>query len=200
MLFEGYSERLRPLGKLGYGLTLLDLRMRSVFVIFADAQKWKSMKCREVEDFVSDAFVEDAVTDDGNADVVDTAIFLRERAAKRHEKRSPDDRSAVEIVVVRGELHGAGDTEIGAGLLAIELRHHRINRSTLCEVVAVRSIVRHQDVIRANDARQCRRHGLLTNAEMHGTAHLVGWMIFRHQNLFGAADEAHHPVKLKARL
>src|SRR5262249_28798361 len=141
MLFEGYSERLRPLGKLGHGLTLLDRRMRSVFVIFADDQKWKSMKRREVEDFVSDAFVEDAITDDGNADIVDTAIFLRERAAKRHEKRSPDDRSAVEIVVVRGELHGAGDTEIGSGLLAVELGHHRIKRSALCEVVAVRPIV-----------------------------------------------------------
>src|ERR1700730_13025265 len=191
MLFEGYSERLRPLGKLGNGLTLLDRCMRSIFVIFADDQKWKLMKCREVEDFVSDTFVEDAITDDGNADVVDTAIFLRERAAKRHEKRSPDDRHAVEMVVVRRELHGAGDTEIGSSLLAIELSNHRIERSALCEVVAVRPIVRHQDVVPTNDARQCRRHGLLTNAEMHGTAHLVGWMIFRHENLFRAADEVH---------
>src|ERR1700745_2168912 len=132
MLFEGYSERLRPLGKLGHGLTLLHRRMRSVFVIFADDQKWESMKCREVEDFVSDTFVEDAITDDGNADVVDAPIFLRERAAKRHKKRSSDDRPAIEMVVVRGELHGTGDTEIGSGLLAIELRHHRIKRSTLC--------------------------------------------------------------------
>src|SRR5215469_7975868 len=198
MLFEGDSERLRTLGKLGHGLALLDGRVRSVFVVFANDQKRKSMKCREVEDFVSDALVEDTVTDDGYADVVDAAIFLRERAAKRHEKRSPDDRSAVEMMVVGGELHGTGDTEIGAGLLAIKLRHHRIKRSTLCEVVAVRSIVRHQDVVRTNDARQRRRHGLLTNAEVHGATHLVGRMIFRHKNLFRAADEIHHPIKLEA--
>src|SRR5262245_27294766 len=60
MLLEGYSERRRALGKLAHGLALLDRRMRSVFVVFADDQKWKSMKCREVEDLVSDAFVEDA--------------------------------------------------------------------------------------------------------------------------------------------
>src|SRR5262249_22464086 len=166
MLFEGDSERLRTLGKLRHGLALLDGRVRSVFVVFANDQKRKSMKCREVKDFVSDALVEDAVTDDGYADVVNAAIFLRERAATRHETPSANDRSAVEMMVVRGELHGAGDTEIGAGLLAIELRHHRIERGTLCEVVAVRSIVRHQDVVRTNDARQRRGHGLLTNAEM----------------------------------
>src|SRR5262249_44808940 len=169
VLFEGYPERLRALGKFGYGLALLDRRMRSVFVVFADDQKWKSMKCREVEDFVSDTFVEDAVTDDRNADVVDATIFLRERAAKRHKKRSSDDRPAVEIVVVRGELHGAGDAEISASLLAVELGHHRFERSAFCEVVAVRPIVRHQDVVWTNDARQCRRHSLLTDAEMHGT-------------------------------
>src|SRR5262249_28472499 len=88
MLFEGYSERLRTLGQLGHSLALLDRRMRSIFVVFANDQKRKSMKCREVEDLVSDALVEDTVTDDGYADVVDAAIFLRERAAKRHEKRS----------------------------------------------------------------------------------------------------------------
>src|SRR5215471_5761822 len=198
MLFEGYAERLCTLGKLGHGLALLDRRVRSVFVVFANDQKRKSMKCREVEDLVSDALVEDTVTDDGYADVVDAPIFLRERAAKRHEKRSPDDRSAVEMMVVGGELHGTGDTEIGAGLLAIELSHHRIERSTLCEVVAVRSVVRHQDVIGANDARQCRGHGFLTNAEMHGATHLVGRMIFRHENLFRTADEIHHPIKLEA--
>src|SRR5262252_9117699 len=193
MLFEGDSERLRTLGKLGHGLALLDGRVRSIFVVFANDQKRKSMKCREVKDFVSDALVEDTVTDDGYADVVDAAIFLRECAAKRHEKRSTDDRSAVEMMVVGGELHGASDTEIGSSLLAIELRHHRIERSTLCEVVAVRSIVRHQDVVRTNDARQRRRHGLLTDAEVHGTTHLVGRMIFRHENLFRAPDEVHRP-------
>src|SRR5262245_21550955 len=113
------------------------------------------MKGRKVEDFVSDTFVEDAVTDDGKANVVDTPIFLRECAAKRHKKRSSDDRATVKIVVVRGELHGAGDTEIGPGLLAVELGHPRIKRSALCEVVAVRPIVRHQDVVGTNDARQC---------------------------------------------
>jgi hypothetical protein len=35
---------------------------------------------------------------------------------------------------------------------------------------------------------------------MHGTTHLVGRMIFRHENLFRAADEIHRPVKLDARL
>src|SRR6516164_9131056 len=200
VLLEGYAERLRALGKLAHGLALLDRRVRSVFVVFTNNEKRKPMKRREVEDFVGDTFVEDAVTDDGNADVVDTPIFLRERAAKRHEKRSSDDRPAVEIVVVRGELHGAGDTEIGTGLLAVELGHHRIKRSALCEVVAVGPIVRHQDVVATNDARECRRHGLLTNAEMHGTTHLVGWMIFRHENLFRTANEIHRPVKLKARL
>src|SRR5262252_4831843 len=52
MLFEGYSERLRALGKLGHGLALLDRRVRSVFVVFADDEKRKPMKRREVEDFV----------------------------------------------------------------------------------------------------------------------------------------------------
>src|SRR5262249_54165575 len=200
MLLKGYSERRRALCKLAYGLALLDRRMRSVFVVFADDQKWKSMKCREVEDFVSDTFVEDAVTDDRNADVVDAAIFLRERAAKRHKKRSSDDRPAVEVVVVRGELHGAGDAEVGAGLLAVELGHHRFKRSAFCEVVAMRPVVRHQDVVATNDACQCRGHRLLTDTEMHGTTHLVGRMIFRHENLFRAADEIHRSVKLETRL
>src|SRR5215510_4944863 len=200
VLLEGYSERLRALGKFAHRLTLLDWRVRGVFVVFADDEKRKPMKRREVEDFVGDTLVEDAVTDDGNADVVDAPIFLRERAAKRHEKRSPDDRPAVKMVVVRGELHGARDAEVGAGLLAVELGHHRFERSAFREVVAVRAVVRHQDVVGTNDARQCRGHRLLTDAEMHGTTHLVGRMIFRHENLFRAADEIHRPVKLEARL
>src|SRR5262249_15417266 len=108
VLLEGYSECLRALGQFGHRLTLLDRRVRGVFIVFADDEKRKPMKRREVEDFVGDTLVEDSVTDDGNADVVDTPIFLRERAAKRHEKRSPDDRPAVKMVVVRGELHGSG--------------------------------------------------------------------------------------------
>ena len=53
--------------------------------------------------------------------------------------------------------------------------------------------------MRADDARERRRHRFLADAEMHGTAHLVRRMIFRHEHLFDAANEVHHPVELKAR-
>src|SRR5262245_13536944 len=48
VLLEGYSEHRRALGKLRHGLALLDGRVRSVSVVFANDQKRKSMKCREV--------------------------------------------------------------------------------------------------------------------------------------------------------
>src|SRR5207237_2568583 len=104
-LLQRYSERLRAFGKVSDGLALLDRRVRGIFIVFADDQKRQLMKRGKVEDLVRDPLVEDAVTDDGNADVVDAAIFLRERAAKRHVKRPADDRPAVEIVLVRGKLH-----------------------------------------------------------------------------------------------
>ena len=53
--------------------------------------------------------------------------------------------------------------------------------------------------MRANDARERRGHRFLADAEMHGTAHLVRRMIFRHEHLLDAANEVHHPVELKAR-
>ena len=83
------------------GLTLLDRRMRGVFVVLADDQKRKPIQRREVEYLVGDALVEHAVADDGNADVVAAPVLLSKRAAERHVERASDDRAAVEIVVVR---------------------------------------------------------------------------------------------------
>src|SRR5690349_17822478 len=97
VLLEWYSERLRALGKLRNRLALLDRGVRGVFVVFADDQQRQLMKRGKVEDLVRNPLVEHAVTDDRDADVIDAAIFLRERAAKRHVKRPADDRAAVEV-------------------------------------------------------------------------------------------------------
>src|SRR6476620_10127648 len=100
VLLERYSERLRAVDELSDRLAPLDRRMRGVFVIFADDQKRQLIKRGKVKNLVSDPLVEDAVPDDGNADVVDAPIFLRERAAKWDVERPADDRPAVEIVLV----------------------------------------------------------------------------------------------------
>src|SRR5262249_57701749 len=52
VLLEGYSECLRALGQFGHRLTLLDRRVRGVFIVFADDEKRKPMKRRAVQHFV----------------------------------------------------------------------------------------------------------------------------------------------------
>src|SRR6202048_2406151 len=109
--------------------------MRGVLFVLADNQKRKPIKRREVEYLVGDALVEHAITDHGNTDILAASVFLGKGTAERHVKRAADDRAAVEIVLVRGELHRACNAEIGAGLLAVELGHHGIERSALGKII-----------------------------------------------------------------
>jgi hypothetical protein len=105
--------------------------MRSVFVVFANDQHWQMMQRDEVEHFVGDALVEYSVADDRHAHIVKPAIFLSEGGTERDEERACDDRAAVEVVVVGAELHRAGDARVRARPLAIEFRHHRVERGAL---------------------------------------------------------------------
>ena len=91
-------------------------------------------------------------------------------------------------------MHGAALAAGYPARLAVNFRDHAGKIAALCQIGGMRTMARHDRILRTQGGTNADRHRLLPDAQMHGTAHLL-FAVTGGDGLLDPADAPHGPVQ-----
>ena len=180
-----------PFADVVVGLALQLIGVGCIAVVLTDKKHRQPGRTDVVHRLPECPFVRGAFAKPGNADSGKFLQLNSQRRADGDGSGPRQDRPAEETRIGVRDVLRTRLAAVRAGGLAVDLREQLAQRGVLGKVIPVGTVMAEQVILRAHQQGQRRGNGLLANAEVDGTTHLVRGMIFRGQRLLHPTQPQH---------